>query len=158
MKLYITILAFILVSVSFSGCMTAEDPDDGLYQVTFDDNGVKLLSIRCEMAATEAERRTGLMNRTELAVDRGMVFHYDPAREVYIWMKNTHIPLDIVFVSPDFEVIRVYEADPGVGIPDDQLEVYPSNGVCKYVIEMNRGLAAGNGIGPGTGVTVWRPL
>jgi uncharacterized membrane protein (UPF0127 family) len=162
MRSYPLILTVMVLTVVLSGCMTADDPDDnddsGLYQVTFDENGNELLLIKCEMAITDEERRTGLMNRTEMAIDRGMVFNYDPPREVFIWMKNTNIPLDIVFVSPDFEVIRVYEADPGVGIPDDQLEIYPSNGVSRYVIEMNQGLAAENGIGPGTGVTVWGPF
>ncbi len=161
MKLNPRVPVILIVAAALSGCMTADDPDDikedGLYPVTFDDNGTELLSIRCEMAATDAERRLGLMNRSELPVGRGMVFDYQPAREVYIWMKNTYIPLDIVFVGPDLEVIRVYEADPGAGMPEDQLEIYPSNGICRYVIEMNQGLSAENGIGPGTGVTVLSP-
>ena len=56
-------------------------------------------TILLEVARTSAEQSTGLMNRTELARDRGMLFVFSPPRPVSFWMKNTLIPLDMVFVS-----------------------------------------------------------
>ncbi len=56
-------------------------------------------TILLEVARTSEEQSTGLMNRTELARDRGMLFIFAPPRPVSFWMKNTLIPLDMVFVS-----------------------------------------------------------
>jgi uncharacterized protein len=55
--------------------------------------------ILLEVARTPEEQSTGLMNRTELAANRGMLFVFSPPRPVSFWMKNTLIPLDMVFVS-----------------------------------------------------------
>ena len=49
----------------------------------------------------------GLMNRQSLAPDRGMIFPYDPPRTVAFWMKNTLIPLDIIFIAPGGTILRI---------------------------------------------------
>jgi uncharacterized protein len=56
-------------------------------------------TIMLEVARTSQEQSTGLMNRTELATDRGMLFVFSPPRPVSFWMKNTLIPLDMIFMS-----------------------------------------------------------
>jgi uncharacterized protein len=56
-------------------------------------------TILLEVARTSGEQSTGLMNRTELAIDRGMLFVFSPPRPVRFWMKNTLIPLDMIFMS-----------------------------------------------------------
>jgi uncharacterized protein len=56
-------------------------------------------TIMLEVARTSQEQSTGLMNRTELGKDRGMLFVFSPPRPVSFWMKNTLIPLDMIFVS-----------------------------------------------------------
>ena len=56
-------------------------------------------TVLLEVARTSQEQSTGLMNRTELASNRGMLFVFSPPRPVSFWMKNTLIPLDMVFVS-----------------------------------------------------------
>ncbi|WP_310482666.1 DUF192 domain-containing protein [Chamaesiphon sp. VAR_48_metabat_403] len=56
-------------------------------------------SILLEVARTSEEQSMGLMNRTELAANRGMLFVFSPPRAVSFWMKNTLIPLDMIFVS-----------------------------------------------------------
>jgi uncharacterized protein len=56
-------------------------------------------TILLEVARTSQEQSTGLMNRTELADNRGMLFVFSPPRPVSFWMKNTLIPLDMIFVS-----------------------------------------------------------
>jgi uncharacterized protein len=56
-------------------------------------------TILLEVARTSQEQSTGLMNRTELANNQGMLFVFSPPRPVSFWMKNTLIPLDMIFVS-----------------------------------------------------------
>jgi uncharacterized membrane protein (UPF0127 family) len=153
--------SFIAFMVLLSGCLGGGDNDNGpdltgKAGVKFTTpGGTELLSLTCELADTSEERAIGLMNRTEMGEFEGMVFYYNPPREVAFWMKNTLIPLDMVFVGPDFIVKRVSQADPEPGVPDDQLTRYPSGEKVRYVIEMNQGLAEEFDIEPGVGVTVW---
>jgi uncharacterized membrane protein (UPF0127 family) len=65
-----------------------------------------------EVAATPEEQETGLMFRKSLAPDRGMIFPYDPPQDVSFWMKNTLIPLDIVFIRADGTIARIDNAQP----------------------------------------------
>lgn len=60
-----------------------------------------------EVARTPEEQAQGLMNRQSLAPDRGMVFPYDYPQPVAFWMKNTLIPLDIIFISPGGRILRI---------------------------------------------------
>jgi uncharacterized membrane protein (UPF0127 family) len=60
-----------------------------------------------EIAATPEQQEKGLMFRRLLDANGGMIFPYDPPREVAFWMKNTLIPLDIVFIRPDRSIARI---------------------------------------------------
>jgi len=60
-----------------------------------------------EVARTEAQQTQGLMNRQSLAPDRGMIFPYDPPIAASFWMKNTLIPLDMIFIRADGTVARI---------------------------------------------------
>jgi uncharacterized membrane protein (UPF0127 family) len=152
----------VILLIPLSGCLGGGDNDnrredlEGKVGVEFMDmNGTKLLQLTCELADSAEERAIGLMNRSDLGDLEGMVFYYEQPRAVSFWMKNTLIPLDIVFVSPEFKVIRVSQADPEPDILDDQLTRYPSGGEVRYVIEMNQGLAEDFDIVTGVGVTIW---
>ena len=59
------------------------------------------------MARTPEQQSQGLMNRQSLAPDRGMIFPYDPPQFASFWMKNTLIPLDIIFVRSDGSIARI---------------------------------------------------
>jgi uncharacterized membrane protein (UPF0127 family) len=101
--------------------------------------------LRVELALTPAEQARGLMFREEMARMAGMLFVYDGAREVGFWMRNTLIPLDMIFVGEDGVVTRVHEG----AVPGDET-VIPSQGPVRAVLEVNAGLAADLGVGPGT--------
>jgi len=102
-------------------------------------------AFRVEVARTSAEQARGLMFRTEMGPDEGMVFPFSPARDgVAFWMKNTVIPLDIVFIGTNGRVANIAEqAQPY------SLDMIPGSGRIAAVLELNGGRAAELGIGTG---------
>jgi len=100
-----------------------------------------------EIADDEAERALGLMNRPSLAASHGMLFLYTEAGAPAFWMKNTLIPLDMLFITPEGVVQFVkHEAQPG-----DLSPVSGGPGVLA-VLEIRGGLAEAIGIAPGAEV------
>jgi hypothetical protein len=97
-----------------------------------------------ELAVTKAEQARGLMFRKALAPDRGMLFPYDPPQRAAFWMKNTLIPLDIVYIAPDGRVLSIARN----AVPHDETPL-PSGGVIRGVLEIPGGRAAQLGILPG---------
>lgn len=102
--------------------------------------------FRVELAASPAEQERGLMFRKEMGADEGMLFPMDPPRQAYFWMRNTVMPLDIVFIGADHRVLNVVNAKPYDETP------LPSAGKAAAVLELNLGRAAKLGIGPGSEV------
>jgi uncharacterized membrane protein (UPF0127 family) len=111
-------------------------------------------NITCEIADSESERNKGLMHRENLPEDEGMLFVYDNPQSQSFWMKNTLIPLDIIFIHENKTVLNVHEADLQLDVPDSNLTRYESNGSAKWVVEINQGLSAKNGITSGTKVSI----
>jgi hypothetical protein len=97
-----------------------------------------------ELADDAAERARGLMFRESMASGAGMLFLYDRPQPVSFWMKNTLIPLDMVFMDASGTVTRVHEA----AVPGDLRPIDGGEGVIA-VLEINARLARGLGIGPG---------
>jgi len=97
-----------------------------------------------ELADTVAAQGRGLMFRDSLAADRGMLFDYDPPVPVTMWMKNTLIPLDMLFVAASGVITRV-AADT---VPFSLARI-ESGGPVRAVIEVNAGTARRLGIAPG---------
>lgn len=100
-----------------------------------------------EIARTPEEQARGLMFREEMAADAGMLFVYDTPRTVSFWMRNTLIPLDMIFIGPDGAVRHVHAE----AIPGDETPI-PSRGPVIGVLEINGGLAEEIGIAPGAQV------
>ena len=99
-----------------------------------------------ELAVNDAERARGLMYREEMAASAGMLFAYArPQRRISFWMRNTLIPLDILFFDAD-GVLRTIQAD---ARPLDETPL-PGGDDIQYVLEINGGLAARLGIEPGS--------
>ncbi|RYI12116.1 MAG: DUF192 domain-containing protein [Acetobacteraceae bacterium] len=101
-------------------------------------------SFAVEVADDNEERARGLMFRTELAPASGMLFVYDSPREPNFWMKNTLIPLDMVFADATGTVTRVHAN----AMPGDLTPIDGGPGV-QFVLEINGGLAAKLGLVPG---------
>ncbi|MBF0499861.1 MAG: DUF192 domain-containing protein [Candidatus Riflebacteria bacterium] len=100
-------------------------------------------TLHLMIARSGNELRTGLMFRTEMNPDEGMLFVYsDTQPTMTFWMKNTRIPLDVVFFSSDLSLTEIIRGmRPGTGIPDDQLPRYQTHGPAQYALELSSGTA-----------------
>ena len=103
------------------------------------------IGFKVEDADTEARRETGLMCRKLLAANRGMLFDFrKPTDDVAFWMRNTLIPLDIVFIRPDGRVLSIARN----ARPLDETPL-PAGGRVRGVLELAGGRAAQIGLMPG---------
>jgi uncharacterized membrane protein (UPF0127 family) len=102
-----------------------------------------------EVARTPEEQSYGLMNRQSLAADRGMIFPYEPAQPVAFWMKDTYIPLDMIFVAPGGRILRIETAVPL------SLEPVGSGDAAEAVLEIAGGRSAELGLAAGDQVS-WK--
>jgi uncharacterized membrane protein (UPF0127 family) len=107
-------------------------------------SGGKTHQFTVEVARTFEQQQTGMMNRASLAPDRGMIFPYDPPQSVAFWMKNTLIPLDLIFIAPGGKILRIEEN--AVPLSLDQI---PSGGPIEAVLELAGGRSAELGLKPG---------
>ena len=96
-----------------------------------------------EVARTDEEQARGLMFRQSLAPDRGMIFPYDPPQPVGFWMKNTLIPLDMIFIREDGTIARIAENTVPLS-----LDMVPSVEPVVAVLEIAGGRSAALGIRP----------
>ena len=97
-----------------------------------------------EVAATPAQMEQGLMFRRNLAPDAGMLFDYGQPMPAMMWMKNTLIPLDMLFVDAQGRIVNIHErAVPG------SLDTIAAAAPVRAVVELNGGTAARLGIRPG---------
>src|SRR6195952_1834082 len=104
--------------------------------------GVQVFSV--EMATTDEEKTTGLMYRKELADGKGMLFDFSPEQQGSMWMKNTYISLDMLFIRADGPGLRVAESTEPMST-----RIIPSGGLAKGVLEVIAGTAQKYGIQPG---------
>ena len=101
--------------------------------------------FRIELADTAQTRARGLMHRESLPRGTGMLFVYDRPQSVSFWMRNTLIPLDIIFLDGTGTVARVHEN----AVPLDETSI-PGGDAIQFALEINAGLSAAFGIAPGT--------
>lgn len=104
--------------------------------------------FRVEVARTAQEQAHGLMFRTALGPDEGMIFPRDPPDLASFWMKNTPLPLDIIFIGTDGRINNI-----AAMTTPYSLESVPSEGLASGVLEIAGGRAAELGIAPGDKVT-----
>ena len=95
--------------------------------------------ISIEIAETSSQHERGLMFRTKMGTDEGMLFIFPGESPRSFWMKNTLIDLSIGFFTKDGILIDVQEMKSGKGVPDSMLTSYVSAKPAKYALEMNKG-------------------
>ena len=101
-------------------------------------------NIQAEVAQTPEERSTGLMFRSSMEANRGMLFAFEPpARTQCFWMKNTLLPLSIAFLADDGTIVNIADMAP------QTTESHCSQQPVRYALEMNKGWFAKRGIDRG---------
>lgn len=103
--------------------------------------GREPIRVRVELAQTPAERQRGLMFRKQLDPDAGMLFLFDNMQQLSFWMRNTYLPLDMLFIRDDLTVLGIVEnAEP---MTDTSRRV---PGLSQYVLEVNAGFSREHGL------------
>jgi uncharacterized membrane protein (UPF0127 family) len=151
----VVVVAAVAAAMVVSGCgrAPAARGDDASTRgtpravVVFLPEGRSEARVRVELARSEPEREHGLMDRKHLDPDAGMLFLFDVEEEQGFWMKNTLIPLDMIFVKADMTVAGVVENAEPLTL-DNRTVGVPS----QYVVEVNGGWAHTHGVSEGTPV------
>ena len=103
------------------------------------------ITVRVEIADDDPERQRGLMFREQLAPDAGMLFLFETPQHLTFWMRNTYLPLDMIFIESSMTILGVVEnAEPRT----ETTRSVP--GVSQYVLEVNAGFSREHGLTPGT--------
>lgn len=117
----------------------------------FIDNGAEKILVEAEIANTPEKMERGLMFRESLDENAGMLFVFGQEAVYTFWMKNTLIPLDIIFISKDFIVVEIAYAQP---CTEEPCEGYTTKKPAKYVLEVNQNFAIKNKIKEGDTVII----
>lgn len=115
------------------------------------DNGKSLIKINVEIADDNNERIKGLMFKEKLNENSGMFFIFDEDDYQTFWMKNTLIPLDIIFIDKNFEIVDIKYAVP---CKADPCALYKSSKLAKYVLEVNGNFTRKNNIEIGNKISI----
>jgi uncharacterized membrane protein (UPF0127 family) len=145
----LSVVALLMMSVVLGGCFfggNKETPKDIGPAVSF--NAAKgHFYYQVDIADTIDERKQGLMNRRSLGKYKGMMFIFDGEEMRSFWMKNTLIPLDMIFMDKDFHVVHIVkQAQP---CKKDPCAVIGSEKSAKFVLEINGGMADEMGLKDG---------
>jgi uncharacterized membrane protein (UPF0127 family) len=150
-------LAIILLVVLLAGCGGATGGQDGqhaaagkkadtgtsdLSTVTIDASGGKKVEVRVEIADGPSEQERGLMYRTSLGEDRGMLFVFSSEQPRSFWMKNTKIPLSIAYIDSKGRITDILDMKP----LDDEPPHYTSSEPVQYALEVNQGFFEEKGV------------
>ena len=122
MKYLVILIVFLIATIFLIGCTT---------QVYVEIDGE---TIEVEVVDTPLERREGLMHRESLCISCGMLFIMDEEAKHSFWMKNTLIPLDMVFIKSDSVIVDVLHAEPCLA---DPCRHYTPREKAQYVLETN---------------------
>lgn len=112
--------------------------------VAFDAVRIRGGVVLVEKALTDEEKAVGLMFRTSLETNRGMVFRFDPPSRPSFYMRNTAIPLDLVFITPDGRVASVHRME-----PFDDRTLHTARTEVSWALEVRAGWVERHGVRPG---------
>ncbi|MBS3816936.1 MAG: DUF192 domain-containing protein [Candidatus Thermoplasmatota archaeon] len=126
------------------------DNDDDLKKetITLNNSNGEAIEVKVEIADEEDERTEGLMHRESLCEDCGMLFVYEESEHRSFWMKNTHIPLSIAFISENGTIMEIQQMEP------ETTESHVSEDPCRYALEVNQGFFQENHIKAGDTVSI----
>ncbi len=113
-------------------------------RLTIQSDANELASFAIEIAVTDEQKSAGLMHRTDMPKDRGMLFVFDDVSERFFWMKNTPTPLDIIYADQFGKIVHIAQNT----VPFSTNAI-PSRFPAKYAFEIHAGLS--NSIGISTG-------
>jgi len=133
------IIATLLLMLGLGGPVLAQDLS-GLAVETA--GGERRFAV--ELAATPESRRRGLMFRESMPLDHGMLFDFDEERHQSFWMKNTPLPLDLIFIDRRGVIVHIHHQ----AVPFDRTPI-PSRKPASAVLEINGGVARLTGISEG---------
>ena len=131
------VVAF-LVQLMLAGAANAQQ---ALESLTIVSQGGQRHAFQVEVARNEADRAQGLMFRRSMAADRGMLFDFARVEPVSMWMQNTYLPLDMLFVRPDGTIARI-----AANTEPLSTRTIPTGEPVLAVLELNAGTAARLGI------------
>ncbi len=146
-------IAFVLLSLALAACGSTDSASpstgsstaasaSGLQTVTIETSGGRKVEVRVEVADDPAEQERGLMYRTALAENRGMLFVFAREQTLSFWMKNTLIPLSIAYMDSEGRIDDIQDMKP----LDDKPPHYVSAEPSKYALEVNRGFFEEHGV------------
>ncbi len=158
----VLVACLLLGPVGCSDSDEIEDTSTDLPSVTWDTGEVRIetaastIPVRVEIAATDEQRAFGLMNRTSLPEDSGMLFVYDTLQpaEGSFWMFNTRIPLDIAFLDADGLIVSIRQMEPCTSPYSQWCPSYAAGAAFQYALEMNLGWFERRGAGVGDRVVL----
>jgi uncharacterized protein len=151
----LTLILFLVTLVSGTVCLSAgilrvEDQESITQQLQtkiakFTNRYGQTEELTLEVASTPVTQTQGLMYRTDLAPDSGMLFVFDSTAPRTFWMQNTYIPLDVLFLDEDLFIVKIHSNTK----PNQISEVYSSEVPVKYGLETNGGWAEAVGLEEG---------
>ena len=149
------IIALMLINIRQLANEASDAPSQNAL-VTMRSSDGNPLTISAEVASTTEQLTKGLMNRTRLEQNEGMLFVFPYVATEAFWMKNTLIPLDMIFINESSTIIKIHHAVPCAA---DPCPLYNSEKPVKYVLEINGNLASTYNIEEGSKVeiTIFNP-
>jgi uncharacterized membrane protein (UPF0127 family) len=139
--------ALVICGIAAAGPVFADEPFKHASLSIATQNGPVVLDV--EVADSDFKRQHGLMFRRSLAEKQGMIFLFEEAQEIAMWMKNTYIPLDMVFIGDDWRIVHIAaEAEPL------STTIIPSVQPASRVLEIAGGQAQKLGFKPGDAVSL----
>lgn len=131
----ILIVTFLLILFALIYLLFLNNPPPNTVQIN-----LKGQKFQLEVAKTVPQQTKGLMDRTSICQNCGMVFVFSLEIPQVFWMKDTLIPLDMIFLDHTGTIINIVTATPEPRVSDSKLTLYRSASPAKYVIELNAGV------------------
>ncbi|WP_174373596.1 DUF192 domain-containing protein [Agrobacterium tumefaciens] len=133
-----------LLFFTLAGTAQAQQQTFTSEPLTIETTSGKNQDFTAELAVNNAQREQGLMFRKSMPLENGMLFDFGQERDVAMWMRNTLIPLDMLFIARDGRITHIHEN----AVPHSEA-IISSRGPVKFVLELNGGTAKRYGIKPG---------